>query len=329
MILRHLCKPLVIYSVIFILISAPLYGQLLHDASSFEKEGKYEEAIDLYSQWLNENPENPIFRETLLKVASLFEDMDSSTNFLLNHVDSLSDSEAASVYGEIALQYEMTNHLSEAADYYRIASEYGDNLTHSYYLKYLSLIFESGNFPSQEEVDAILFRLNRPEDISKALIYKARVLHQENKIRQAIELLRQYNLSNLFSQMQFALWELLIADEQWENAESVREHMSYSFPDSVELLLIDQRIERIPRLSYLFSTKPMLEEDIKYIQVGVFSSSQNAENLKRELSMAGFKSFIHTDSGLKKVMILVHGEVEIELESLKNLGYEGFITEIQ
>lgn len=307
----------------------------LYDASVLEKAGAYDKAIPIYEEWLEENSGDIRFSDILFHSASIAGSVENSISLLLRFADSLSAEGRVKTYLEVARLYELTFRYSAAADYYRSASLTGRSKpVPEIHLKYLLLRYQAGEIPEDREIDAILMSDISRETYMDALIFKAELLKYREEWDESERVLVQSRYSNLYPEIQYALWELYRLRGNRSEADRVLAYMKNTFPDSVELSLMEDEAEIIPRLSDFFLTSPsevqvdpVAEDEPKpntYIQVGVFSSQSNASALREELLLAGFESMSVSDEGKTKVVVIDFRASDLVLRDLKSKGFQGF-----
>lgn len=310
----------------------------LYDASVLEKAGAYDKALPIYVKWLEENSGDLRFSDILFHSASIAGGVDDSIGMLLNYSDYLSEDDQIKANIEIARLYELTFRYSSAADYYRTASLTGrtkpDPVIH---LKYLLLRYQAGEIPVDRDVEAILMSDIPRETYIDALIFKAELLKYRGDWDESERILVQSQYSNLYPEIQYALWELYRLTGNRTEANRIIEYMRSSFPDSVELSLMEDGAFPLPRMSDFFLVSPIeterefsAEEEPEvntYIQVGVFTSLSNASALREDLLSAGFESISVSDEGKTKVIVIDIRAVDIVMRELRAKGFQGFRVE--
>jgi len=311
-----------------------LVADTLYDASILEREGRIDDALVLYEQWLSENREDPDFTEILIYSASLISSVSDSLDFLFKH-ESFVNNEKRQIFNlRIARTYELIFQNYKAAEYYKKAARNRDgSLNYEYYLKYLSINYQQGNIPSMEIINNILLSETEEAVYIKALIFKAELLKYEGDNNGAIAILHQSEYLNIYPELQLALWEIHLLDNNYSAAAFILREMNEKFPDSIELQIMEGTVQKTTRISDLFlksaDSVPVREPDKAYIQVGSFSNMDNAESLSEDLKSNHFEYFHITIDNITKVIVSDSSSPESLLSRLKEKGFIGFTIDYQ
>jgi tetratricopeptide (TPR) repeat protein len=317
-------RPFKLFCIIFLYTLPALYGNSLGEAAEYEKKGEYEKAFYYYGKWLEENNSDNRFSDVLFKAASLVDNSDKTIDFYLNYIDSVHGPDLIRLYYEVARLYEMTFRYSFAADYYRMALNASTESLPELELHLLRLLYQSGDIPDTSRIDALLMADISPDIYVDALLFKAEVLQYQNQSAKAEEILIQSRYSNLYPEIQYSLWEIYNRTGNHSESQRVLSFMQETYPDSVELALMEGRTEKMTRMSDFFLSESDPEQI--YVQTGVFSRRDYALVLKGNLRNMGFNAIIVESESLFKV--LVSGtDRESLLNRLKENGIEGFIAD--
>lgn len=330
MTLRSLSKKLLILFPI-LLFSVPVGAEdILGEASILEKAGKFDEAAQLYREWLENNPSDIRYTDILLHGSSLISQIDKSISFLLDHIVYLSVEDSVTVYREVADLYSLSFRLSEAADYYRMAARMkGENPDPELMLEYYKLKYQAGEIPDNSELNSLLMSDLSPRLYVDILIFKAEILKSQDDFTEAIELLIRSPYSSIYPEVQYALWELYGLERNAAAQQRIVSFLRNSFPGSVELSLIEGSVKKVPRLSDFFlgtETLPLSVQETAqyYIQTGVFRREENARLLKEDLQNKGFNVIIYNDRGSNRVIVTGEESPDILLSRLREKGFSGF-----
>ncbi|MBN2656920.1 MAG: SPOR domain-containing protein [Spirochaetales bacterium] len=311
-----------------------LFSDPLYDASVLEKEGKGVEALKIYTQWLSDNRTDLRFLDILTKTAMLSEDVDKAISIYLNFVTNSEGSIRKNIYEQIGLLYELSFRNSYAADYYRMAAISVDPPDPILLLRSMKLYYQSGQIPDDREIDSLLMKDLDSDSYVDALLFKAELLIYRGEWNTAEDVLLQSSYSNLYPVIQFTLWEIYMRTDNRKEAARIFDFMKETYPDSIELAIMTDHVNKIPRISDFFLStgyresiniqQTVVSETPVYIQAGVFSKESNAVDLSESIEEAGFDSFIVRNG--RNYRVLVKGGTSL-LQSLKEKGFDGFITE--
>ncbi|MBB6478560.1 SPOR domain-containing protein [Spirochaeta isovalerica] len=311
----------------------PLFSDPLYDASILEKEGKTEEAFRIYSRWLKDNTEDSRFSDILFKSAALAGDADGAISLYLGFASILSGSVLHDLYEQVGMLYELTFRYSYAADYYRMAAGSVSPSDSEMLLRAMKLLYQTGEIPTDRDIDALLMKDLSPDIYVDALLFKAELLVYRDEWEKAEEILIQSRYSNLYPAIQLALWDIYRRTNNNQEARRVVDFMIETYPDSVELAIMKGRIKKMTRLSDFFlsledvtteNPEPATEPDV-YIQTGAFSREDNARELALSLETSGFDVITSRDGTVYKVYVT--GDSPDLLQKLKTKGFDGFITD--
>lgn len=323
-----------IFISLLLFLGQTIVADTLYDASILEREGRIDEALVLYEKWLSESTKDPEFTDILIYSASLINSVSDSLDYLFKY-ESLVDIEKRQIfYLRIARTYELIFQNYRAAEYYKKASRNRDgSLNNKYYLKYLSMDYQHGNIPSMDIVNNIL--LSETDEVVhiKALIFKAELLKYDGKINEAIAILHQSEYLNTYPELQLALWEAHLLDNNFPAAAFIIKEMKDQFPDSIELKIMEGKIQKTARISDFFlefsNPAPDNEPDKAYVQVGSFSNIENASDLSEDLKKYNFEYFLFTVGNITKVIVVDSTSPEFLLSRLREKGFDGFKIDYQ
>ena len=311
--------------IIFILFPVNLVmADMLYDASQLEREGKYNEAINLYDSWLEEHKEDPRFLEVLFHSSSIIDTIDETLNFLKKYEDRVTSLKQQQLFLRIAQTYELAFQNEDASIYYEKASRKSDsNLDYEIYLKYLMLNYQLGKISQIEEINNILLSKLNTGTYVDALIFKSELLKYQREYNLAINILQQDPLKNLYPEIHFALWEIHLLNNDLSSAQNTMDVVKKNFPDSIEYGVMKGLIRRIPRLSNYF-IGVSIQQTQSYIQVGSFSNPGNLQTISHSLDIYNYDYFYIQENNLTKVIVSDNLSSEELLIKLKSHGFEGF-----
>lgn len=326
-------------AIIILITALPVMADPIYDASLLEKEGRRKEAAALYDEWLEGNRGDLRFPEILFYASSVYEKADDAISLLNKHSPYLDSDDLRICLVRIARLFELTFRYSKAADHYRKAAQISSGSPDPrLILKALMLEYQNGIIPDDEELDYLLMSQSEPQVYVDALIFKTEILKSRDEAEEAERILVRSRYSNLFPEIQYALWEIYGLQGKAEDQQRVKEFMEKTYPDSVELALLKGEAEKAVRLSDLFINQPGLpvsaaeKEDegvFAYVQAGTFAEEKNAEALMEELASSGFNSFMEKSSDLIKVIVADRREAGIIIRDLRAAGFDGFRIDYQ
>jgi len=271
----------------------------------------------------------------LFKAGGIVGNADEAIFLYLRHSSSRTGPVARELYSQIALLYELTSRYSAAAEYYNRAAGSVEPSDPGLTLRYLQLRYQMGDIPEDRELDALLMRDLSHQVYVDALMLKAEVLFYREDWGRAEKILVQSRFSNLYPEIQLALWELYKRTGNEAEKNRVFDFVRSTYPDLVERAIMEGRIEKKVRLSDFFLSQvirdnqseippPEVEQPLIVVQTGVFSKRDNAELMVQNLRSLGFSARIAERDSLYKV--LVEGKSPNTLQDLKIRGFEGFVT---
>ena len=308
----------------FFFLSQNMQADALYDASILERDGKISEALDIYKTWLSENSRDPRFTEILIYSASITESVDDSLKLLYQYENFVEKEKKQTLFLRIAQIYELTFRNYKASVYYEKASHNVNNTkNYAIYLKYLYIQFQMGNIPSLDEINNILLSNIDVQTFVDTLIFKADILKYNGEWEQAVTILQQSEYSHIYPEIQFALWELYLFNNDTGAAGLIISEMKKTFPDSIELNIMLGRIDRQIRLSDLFISGNS-EPVYSYIQVGSFRNKDNLEAHSRRLSDSDFNFIYKKENNITKIIVFDSIPPGILLSKLREKGFDGF-----
>jgi hypothetical protein len=155
-----------------------------------------------------------------------------------------------------------------------------------------------------EFVDTILLSNNDIQTYVKALIFKAELLKYSGDYNRAISILQQSEYRDFYPEILYALWEIYLLDNNISAANDIKDNLKNNFPDSIELSLIENKVDKMIRLSTLFLQSEEIESDKTYIQVGSFSNIENIENMSERLRQFHYDFFFIKKDNATKIIVV-------------------------
>ena len=260
------------FSLIILFLSSGqlILAQNLYEASLLEKEGKIEQAVQIYDEWLASNSKDSRFSEVLIHCSSLISSVDDTLRLLMKYENFADNENKQDVYLKIAQTHELVFQYEKAAYYYEKASINSDGIrNYKIYLKYLLLNYQLGEIPLMSDLNDILLGSEGTQIHVDALLLKAELYKYEGNLNRAETLLQESRYSAFFPEIQLFLWEIHLLRNNLNAASQVLDLMKTNFPDSIELSLMEGKVGALPRLSHFFlpsQSSPFQS----YVQVGSF-----------------------------------------------------------
>lgn len=314
------------YSFIFFifLISPYLWANDLYDASLLEKDGRIEEAVPLYEQWLNDNLDDERFSEVLFHCASIIPSIEKTIQFLFSFENNIKETDKQKYYLRLAQIYELLFRISDASIYYAIASTKIDgNRDYEIYLKHLQLEYQMGLIPDLKEINNILLsHLPVPVHID-ALIFKSEIMKYNGDLTSSESILLQSEYRNTYPEIYYALWEIYQLQNNFTEIQKILKILKTDFPNSVELAIIEGDMAELPRLSDFFIKKKNREQ-LSYIQIGIFTNPENIHMQSELLKRHNFDFFYIEDGSSTKIIVADNSIPEELLIELRSKGFDGF-----
>lgn len=310
--------------IIFFFSTAFIWSDTLYDATLLERSDRIGEAVVLYDEWLSENTDDERFTEILLHSASLIPSVEKTIQFLFKFENNIKSNGRQRYYLRLAQTYELLFRLEEASIYYGIASINPDgNRDYRIYLKYLQLKYQMGVIPDIAELNKILLS-DIPEGVQvDALIFKSEIFKYRGDLRSAESILLQSEYKNNFPELYFALWELYSLYNDYTKMQKIVKILKSEFSDSVELSIIEGRIDQLPRLSNLFIERKT-EIKLSYIQIGTFENPENVHSQSELLNSMGFDYFFIEEGKSTRIIVTGNTTPDHLLSELRSSGFDGF-----
>lgn len=314
------------YSIVFFLliINIPLWSDSLYDASVLEKNGEMDKAVDLYDLWLSENRTDPAFADILFHSASIIVSVDELLDFLFKYENFIENQEKQEYYAKIATVYELLFQNEKAAIYYKKAAINQQGIyNYKFYLKYLQVEYQMGKIPELSALNNMLLSNVTDSVYVDTLIFKAEILKYRGEISRAESLLQQSEFKEKYPELQLALWEIYLLQNNYAAISGVLSVMKSDFPRSIELSIMEDEIKKIPRLSDFF-----IQQDSSlmksYIQVGSYRNEENIRIQSEKLKKKSFDFFYITEKNLTKIIVVDSGTAAALLNKLQLNGFSGF-----
>ncbi len=306
------------------IISPYVRADNLYDASLFERDGRIEDAIPLYDQWLKDNIDDERFSEVLFHCASIIPSIEKTIQFLFTFENNIKERDKQNYYLRIAQIYELLFRTSEASIYYGIASTKIDgHRDYEIYLKHLQLEYQTGLVPDLKEINNILLSNLPPNVHVDALIFKSEIMKYNGDLTGSESILLRSEYRNSFPEIYYALWEIYLLQNDFTEIQKIVKILNADFPHSVELAIIEGDITELPRLSdYFIKNKQSVQ--LSYIQIGTFSNPENVRMQSELLKQYNF-DFFYIEEGIStKIVVRADSLPEELLLKLKSKGFDGF-----
>lgn len=322
-----------LYSLfLFFLINISLFADL-SAADSLLKEGKKEEAVKIYKEWLTSHPDSENFTEILVKTAENISDIHRSIDLLKKYLPATNDTvNQRLVLTHLGWYEELLGNISNAQDYYERAAyitasgtEYTLLLCSANLLQYLGeygkselQLLEILKNSKNKKIQGIAYLLLAKSYLLRDEIVKLDVIIRElQKIDEPVNPQIAYFLENL----------------------GKNDYLSRELSKSPEYLILSGKIKKLPDVENVFGFLNLKKHDSKeveqnigdfYIQTGSFKDPDNAEYMSRDLEKLGFYTTIdeQTIQGTIYYKVLIKAasaeEVPNLILKLKDKGYEGY-----
>ncbi len=332
-----------------------LSADILSEAEALEKSGKYREAADLYTQWLEKNQDSTVFYKTLLHAAEIDPDPQSEIQTLSKFLPLIKNNAGRyEILIRIAVIRELLGEIDGAQKDYVKASLYasGDD-----YFRALSasscLLIEKGEYDSALTQAEIVFRnAESPYEKEKSIILLSKIYIISGETEPAFQILESLSNESTALSTEYYLWIHFIG-VNFGSAKMEEEGMkglARLYPDSPEIEMARGNIAYYPSAAYymgLYSpeipkqtenaepdnpgTAVTVDDPPIVIQAGSFSKKVNAEHLVKELDKKGYDAGIRqiqiNDNTYYRVILLDIGPDNLNetLLELKDHGFEGFL----
>lgn len=339
--------------LLLFLTCSSLSAQDLAKARELEKAGDRERALAQYEEWLKKNQGAPDYFSVLLHTADIVEDQQRALTLLREAQGRAKGEERRAVLLKLASLSEMLGLIDEAAlAYYNAFFVVPPTEDYGMILKAAHLYVELGDYPKARSIGKIVLTASQnPRYRAQAAVLLSRIHLVEDETDEAVELvLPLLDLKGIGPDT--LLWAHALGYYAGNKGLEDRAFilLKQDYPDSMELAILDQRVEFYPSpLNYLGVLPPLTgpigekkqtdekaggvkttETSLIMIQTGSFIDKENAEYMVKDLKRSGFNPEI-TQSIIKgktyfKVVIpsIPENELQKHLVLLKEKGFEGY-----
>ena len=323
---------------LFLSVGMPLAADTLDEARSMEREGRQAEARDLYLKWLGSSASrsDERFGRILLHLIRMPGSAEEDISLIERHISSVPAGDDRNALLEYAL---ILNELRGTES-----------------IRYRERLPDSG--PSEKgfidrlpprDGEVLQDPCLRPGVFREEEFYRFLAYNSWEKEGLTLWLKKAHTLYPRLLDMPdwlFQIVRVLNLNGMEEDAEEFRVDLMTRFPDSLEADLLTGRVSLLPGPADLMDRSPEKgspstadaesndseslnnssnreETPTVYIQVGAFSSFENARALDEQLRREGLKSLIREDRGVFKLIILSENE-DLTGSVMRRLGLEGF-----
>ena len=326
-------------------------GQDLDKAAKLADDGKFSEAVNEYSAWLESNPDSPDFIRVSIQAANLEPEIEKKTGILQLAADKTNEPiERHGILVMLAELEELAGNPVSSQKHYQDASfAVPGSKDFESLLRSALLLLDLGEYRTAEAQSRAIIDTCREEEIkNRAVILLSRIYYMTEREREALELFgRDEAWQKKLFPPEGLLWifELSRRLEVSDLSARALEQLAALYPDSLELSLVSGDAEYFPSPSAFIglpkvavveivstpeSINEVDEETEISIQTGSFSVKENAEYAARDLKAEGFDSQIVerkiNDKTFYRVIVpdVKQDNLQTILLQLKEKGFEGF-----
>jgi hypothetical protein len=354
---------LLFFFLFLAITSTILYSETLQEAKTLEQQENIEEAIGLYTLWLQENSTHSDFESVLTHTLSLIPDSREQIDFIDSLLHTITAKEPR--YFLTSYLAELEEHLGlleKAQKHYELAAFIlPDSKDYTSLYRSASLLFEFGFYNrARAQLRTIITTCSQKSMVLTARLLLARTLYYENSIDESKDLVKnvyaEQEVQNFTPKQLYMLNSLADSLGLRSLQEETSDLLRKRFPQSPEHYLVRSTDASRPEVvehhsPQLFfhphTTEPAnsgdgtppektlqhetLQEETPVIQTGSFLKREHAESMVKELQGEGFEADVLrrkiNDKTYFKVIIPADeiDEVQQYLLELKEKGYEAFL----
>ena len=340
-------------------VRTSISAQNIEKAKAYEEEGKIQEAIGEYRQWLEGNTESQNYVAVALHLSDLIQEVDAKLAVLARIIDLAQIPRQKYVtLKKLASIEELTGQYKAAQAHYLAASfAIPEKKDFESLLRSALLLFELGEYGGAEAQARAIIETCKVDSIkTMASVLLSRVYYATDRKERSLETAAEILLTD-FAGPATLLWifQLAIYTEHIQLREKAISMLRENFPKSAEYGMAMGEIEYAAAPSLFLGPKfaestdappvnhgaelniqeeAIQEDDTQpifvSIQTGSFSIRENAEYAVKDLKESGFTAVISqrvvNNTLYYRVLIpeILYGDVDKMVLILKEKGFEGF-----
>jgi len=300
----------------------------LANAENLEKQGKTEQALIIYEEWLKINKNDPQVYNILNRISELEKNPFRILDIFIEYTPAVKDPyKKSKLYKEIALLWEMLGRIESALDYYKLAYKdlkYSDKDVSL--LNLAKLFIEQGLLIEAENwIKMIINQIKDKEILAESYYLLAEIYTSLNKLSIAhsylILIKNQYPHTYTYPKCLLHLLQIYIINSNKEKIELIFSELEEKYTNTPEYELALSLINKnktgytffLPSPHRLIGTEDILTSDtnkkvddnkahteepeseetqLVFIQVGSYTMRENAEYMVKELIEKGFEARI-------------------------------------
>ncbi len=297
---------LLIFCAPFSLCAQNSSSVLLEKARNEETQGNREEALSLYSQWLNANPHSNSMRDVLFHAVSLCPAPSKALEFLETHTEKLSGADRGVSYERMADLESSLGLLEKSTAHYEKAAALGNAAdSERRRLKALVIRFSMGQY-SRVETQGLLLSEKTNNSVLRVELMALTSLCAalQGKTDEALAMVNEAVSRSggrtplpLLSQLDIS--RMAGAAEVYKKALTA---LSGEYPDSVAAYLANAQVKRWASPMFFESFQARMVQGHP-VQAGAFLQQTGAAALREELENAGFTAWMDNSDGIWRVFI--------------------------
>lgn len=304
-------------------------------------------SLKRYYSWIETNATHNELFKVIIRVFELEKDLNKLLGLLINNKNNVNDpDEKYDLLYRTASLLELSGNIELAQQYYQEAA-FISQKKESFFSLFNSavLLYELGEYTSSMSQ----LKLVKESSGNSLLIIRSDILQIKNLLAENFfsEAKRLYTAliptirTDTDPGSLYVLWELSHFLGETKNAETITNFLTKAYPESLELKLIEKKINNYPSVHrFLFlkkypegpaasAEKPSQITDPGFIQIGSFADRENAEYRKKDADKAGFSAVIREVTVNNRVyyrlLIPVSSDdIQRMLLILKDKGFEGY-----
>lgn len=335
----------IILLIAFSSVFAEENQDLLKEATELQRNGAHLEAEPLFSRWLKENVNKPLFPEVLEQYFHSVTDLEKAVLTLKElREDCTVGENSKAIFYYLAFAEEMTGNIEKARQSFEFSNMRSTNSADVYnFFHSIRLLIAMGEFERAEAQTKAVFTTSVEPDVkNRSRLYLAYILYLLGREKEGKTFLEEAPLEIQAMNIRDVYFLQRIASlYHLEGLEGrVAKHIENTYGESIEAHLLQENpyVSIGPSLHFYQTTSvsgttgpDKADDNTVRIQTGIFANRNNASLLVTALADKGFTASIEElqkkEETLFRVVLpwIAADDSQDYIIRLKEQGFEGFL----